>query len=329
MAQVKEKIESPEFLIEKVLPSREVHLLGGSSGAGKTRWLLKTLASWSRSEPVLGFPSHPVPYVYVSLDRSEASVIRTCEDIGVDHKTLPFLPLRDRIDEDTKLSPSLILKTVSKEFPAAKLIVIEGIARLVPGGRVIDYNTIADFLTRLGVWCQKRDATILGVHHTAKSKQDSWYENPREKLLGSGAWGGYSETILFLDLVSEDVTSKGRKLYILPRTRMANFTVNCFFDEAGRIVERGLVKGLMIERGPSADIDASVKGFIDARRNLGRSSFTLTEITGDLVPTLSRASLFRRLKELSDIGLLKSGKKGTYEIVDDSSYEQLTRAFLR
>src|SRR5574341_2578225 len=40
----------PCFLVEGIWPSREIHLIAGPSGAGKTKWLLETLVGWSRSE---------------------------------------------------------------------------------------------------------------------------------------------------------------------------------------------------------------------------------------------------------------------------------------
>ena len=73
-----------EFLIDGILPANEVHLLGVSSGSGKTTFTFQVfLAQWQKGEPLFGHQSNPVPYVYVSLDRSRSSVTRTLERLGL------------------------------------------------------------------------------------------------------------------------------------------------------------------------------------------------------------------------------------------------------
>jgi AAA domain len=327
----------PEFLIDMILPSREVHILGGMSGAGKTRWILKTLVAWTAGESILGFDSHPVPYAYISGDRSAASVERTCQDIGIPYKDIPFIPIRDlSAKSKQKLTLEFLYRRIQEEQPRAQLIIIEGIARFVAGGKTNDYTAVADFLAGLGGFCTETDRTIIGVCHTAKAKEDAWYEHPREKLLGSGAWGGYSETILFIDTVSKDVTAKGRKLYVLPRTRLGNFTVNCFFDERGRVIEKGVIDHV----GPRTTSEGKIREseentlinfYIDSCVSSGLDSFTTEEIKTALVETekLSRATVTRRLKELCDLGSLRREGKGRYKIVEVMSFEQFTGIRLR
>src|SRR5579872_2623970 len=71
------------FLIDTILPEGTVHLIGGSSGIGKSTWLLQTIHDWERGIPIIGFPSHPLPYVYLMCDRSEVDLQSTLEQIGL------------------------------------------------------------------------------------------------------------------------------------------------------------------------------------------------------------------------------------------------------
>lgn len=72
--------QSPEFLIDEIMPANEVHLICGASGSGKTTWTFQEfLAEWQAGRSVSGHASHPVPYVYIALDRTRASVTRTLE----------------------------------------------------------------------------------------------------------------------------------------------------------------------------------------------------------------------------------------------------------
>ena len=71
-----------EYLIESWMPARQVHLLGGSSGAGKTRWLINMLETvWSKGDPVFGHNSHPVPWAFISGDRDWEDMRRMLESL--------------------------------------------------------------------------------------------------------------------------------------------------------------------------------------------------------------------------------------------------------
>src|SRR4051794_13985196 len=57
-----------EHVIDGLMPVREVHLLGGPSGAGKTTWLMDFLEKWQKEEDIFGHKSHPAAFVYIAGD---------------------------------------------------------------------------------------------------------------------------------------------------------------------------------------------------------------------------------------------------------------------
>src|SRR5258708_3308179 len=122
--------DDPKYLIETILPAQEVHLIGGPSGSGKSTWVLQTLVlDWQNSKPVLGFKSHPVPWIYISADRSLASVHRTLERMHIDPM---LLRIYSAVDEQCTDLCTIIEKCIKME-PQPRLLVIEGLQSLIEG----------------------------------------------------------------------------------------------------------------------------------------------------------------------------------------------------
>lgn len=202
----------PEFLIEGILPANEVHLLGGSSGSGKTTFAFQVfLANWQQGKPFFEHASHPVPYVYASLDRSRSSVQRTLQRLNLQSEIARIVSQEDIPEEAT--APVVTLKEILKHYPDSRLLIIEGI-QLLAGDRGNGYVSVARVLKTLARFCSRHSMTILGVCHTPKMKVDEGFQHPREALLGSVSWGAYSDTIIMLNL---DELTRIITVNILPR----------------------------------------------------------------------------------------------------------------
>jgi KaiC/GvpD/RAD55 family RecA-like ATPase len=74
---------------EGLFPQGEISLVLGPSGAGKTTWLLQFIQAWYRGDPLFSRPVCPSEFLFLSFDRSEDSLERTAERLGLDLKTLP------------------------------------------------------------------------------------------------------------------------------------------------------------------------------------------------------------------------------------------------
>lgn len=190
--------DSSEFLIEGILPANEAHLIGGSSGSGKTTWLFQNfLAPWQQSEQVFGHDSHPVPYVYMSLDRSRSSVTRTLTRLSLLDQLTRIICL-DEMPE-TCLDLESVLKFGLVKFPDSKLVIIEGFA-LMSGEKTNGYTAVGKLMRQTARLCAKHKITIIGVCHAPKMKSDEQFQHSRELLLGSVSWAAYSDTIIVLNL---------------------------------------------------------------------------------------------------------------------------------
>lgn len=197
-----------EFLVDTIFPCGEAHLVGGPTGAGKTRWLFDTLLAWQRVEPVLGYPSHPCPWLYVSSDRSEKSVLRTLVSMGIDPKQIPLLSAMDK-----RLTLSQIMDHAQER--RAGLVVIESFGNFVdPPGLSIQ---VRNFFYSLRPFLNSTSATIIGVMESPKMKPKERYENPRQRIAGVATWGHYADTIALIEPEQPDEPNCNRNIIVCPR----------------------------------------------------------------------------------------------------------------
>lgn len=203
---------SPEFLIEGILPAGEVHLLGGSSGSGKTTFTFQVLlAEWQQGKPIFDHDSHPIPYVYVSLDRSRSSVIRTLDRLNLT-ESITRLVCQEDIPEEA-VTVEAVVKEAIRLYPTSKLIIIEGF-QLLAGDGTGKYTSVARTLKKAARLCSKHGLTIIGICHSPKMKIDESFQHPREMLLGSVSWGAYSDTVITLNL---DEMTGIINVHVMPR----------------------------------------------------------------------------------------------------------------
>lgn len=221
------------YVIDELFPIHEIHLIAGASGSGKTTWLAQTIEKWQNGEPIFGFASYPKPFIYLSLDRSVDGCERAFDRVGVDYGKWKVM-----VPEGAERKMRLIdvLRQLCDKHPDTRVFFIEGFASQVRDGKVSDYKIVAEFLTELQEFCVTKDITIIGVAHTAKTKEGEGYTDLRQKVLGSVAWAGYSEGIVFIQQTkAKDPESPFRDITLLPRNA-APKVIQMQFQE-GKLVE--------------------------------------------------------------------------------------------
>lgn len=215
------------YVVDLILPSHEVHLLGGPSGAGKTRWLLQSLLEWQQGKDFLGFKSHPVPWVYVAADRSVISVCRTLSGMGINPEDILAIPAWDQ-----QMGLNEILDKI--QASKAELVVWESFGSFVdpPGNG----HKVKELLSRINKFCRTHKVTVIGVVESPKQKPYERYENPRQRISGAAAWGHFSETIFLVEPEDFEVADNPyRTLHCCPRNAPA-LKILLAFDPYGRLL---------------------------------------------------------------------------------------------
>lgn len=289
-----------EYLIDRILPHTEVHLVGGSSGAGKTRWLFQTLIDdWQRGRPVLGYASHPRPWAYLVGDRTIDDACATLEDLHYNPDDVRMYSAM----ENGILDLGRALDKVMEFDPKPEVVVVEGLASLTPDKCDLNkYKDVARFLGSITRLCKLLKLTIIGVVHSPKMKEDAQYLNARQRLMGSVAWAAYSGTVILVEEMTagSQEASLLRRLTVLPRNAPEMY-LNLQFTGEGRLIE----------------VDAALNDVLFdtfLRKFKAGDTFKTADAIEALEPMMSRATINRLLDAASLGGFIEKVERGLFRV---------------
>jgi hypothetical protein len=202
-----------DFIVDRILPKREIHLFGGPSHSGKTTLLLQIIDAWRQGKDVFGHPSHPAPFVYMSCGRSAESAQSTLKRIGIDPDTFPLISTVDDGECKTFDQAYAIARKCEHDI---EVLFIDGIHYICPG-KENNLKDVSEFLAYVTRRLQELSLTLIGVGHSSKVKGDERFSNPRERFLGSSAWGTGSSTMILVERDRPDeLQNNKRKVLVMP-----------------------------------------------------------------------------------------------------------------
>ena len=222
----------PRFIIDGLFPAQRIHLVGGNSDAGKTRWLLPTFHRWARGLPFLSHSCHPVLWAYVSTDRLQAEAEDTMWSMGLDPAEIPLIPAFGR---DNKGWVQIFQIASQMKY---QLLVIEGFSDFVGDGN--NKKEIRELLCRMASFLEPcadfpNGLTIIGVMESPKQKPHEAYADPRQRISGASGWVYHSSTVVLISPNDPEGANSSRTLYFCLKNG-PRLTYQADFDESGRLV---------------------------------------------------------------------------------------------
>lgn len=289
--------EHTSFLVDTILPAKEIHLIFGPIAEENTLFALHFLAEWSVGHTWLGYATHPAPYCYVACEQSVESIRSAMAQVGLDPATTPHLSLVGRtVDEDRTVGAAIRLARAC--VPNLRVLFLDGMYSLCPG-RINDYRDSSRFLLTTLRTCTEESLTIIGCVPTSKSREGEGYTTPREKIAGSGSWGAISFTkFLFEPRRPSKVRDMTRLLTVMPRSKHTN-------ELSYTRTEHGLIYGAEGISNPELD------GWLDTVP-IGEEIPASTLVEAATRFGISRASLYRWLEERLELGFLCKLRHGVY-----------------
>ena len=306
-------------IIDPLIPRREVHLVGGASGSGKTRLLLEMILALEHQIRFIGWPVHPARWVYLSLERSSESILRTVKSADLagqlDRRRFISLSRHEAVSSAEKIFRLPIIPRDSEVFFIEPLMALAPLCRR---GRFNpnDYLEVRDFLVTLEGLCHKLNITIIGTHHATKSRQRDMIFNPRERLLGSVAWSAFSQTVMLLESTDPtDISCVTRNLDVALRDG-AGLKRRLRFNPDGRLLppycsndpedfECGSPRQ-NVSVGPQA-----LGGFLDSLP-AGEEFDTSRFLRFAKRHTVPRRTAYRWLEQKCNSGEIEKRTRGTY-----------------
>ncbi len=300
------------YLIEGMIPAGQVHLLGGPSGGGKTTLAFQMLGALMTGDQFLGRQTRQARIAYISGDRPTLSVLETQDRCGVS------FPVFSAVDENlvgedliTKIFPRLTQICGGKP----DVIYIDGFTAFVPGGFLNNYSIVAKWLAGLQRYCRKMGITIIGACHTAKTKEGEMFLNPRQRIAGSVAWAGFSETVLIIEPLTDDKDKNKRIVHILPRNHqdesmILKFNVEGRLQLPDKITHAETITGFIMS------------GILDGLEPGSQVLYSFLRDTA-VNKGVNLRTFNRWLAKMVEEGLITKEKRGIYVVPETSELAEL------
>jgi hypothetical protein len=237
-------------------PKGDVSLIGGSSGTGKTYWLMTLLEKMRRGAEVWGHTAAQRDYRVIMLDRGAKAMRRTLDKLGLSAEA------RQRVirvtSKQQEAGPVAVLTELTERNPGAEAWFIEGLDLwLKEAGQIKEVSPVLDELQRLAT---RRDIAIVASVGAPKEKtaegRDSERYHGRDTLFGSVAWGRKSETIVLVSKTDNDPLHDDcpRQYSVLVRNGRSEHFWMAFKDGELQMVDRPEPK-VHIYKGPPSKAD--------------------------------------------------------------------------
>ena len=185
-------------------PLGDVSLVGGSSGTGKTYWMMTLLEKVRPGGDVWGHTAQARDYRVLMLDRGAKAMRRTLNRLGVSPEA------KSRVIRVTSAQqlrgPVAVLAELVEREPGAKAWFVEGLDLwLKEANKMSEVAQVLDELQRLATRC---NVAIIASMGSAKEKtaegRDTERYHGRDTLFGSVAWGRKAETIVLISKTDND-----------------------------------------------------------------------------------------------------------------------------
>ena len=216
-----------DYLIEKILPAKKVHLLAGISSAGKSRFILPALVMYASGYPIMGCKSNPVPWCIVCKDRPLSDVQDTITRIGFKYSDINIIPAFGKYNKTL----DMITREIDKS--GSQFVLWEGFDMMVKNPN--SAGEVGEFLSVVTSHCEE-GKTVLGTVGVAKLKPHEMYQNPRQLVAGTSIWERATSTNLIIQAIDPGNISDGRRLLYVSMKNDPSFAVGGKFDDNGILV---------------------------------------------------------------------------------------------
>lgn len=221
-------------------PKGDISLVGGSSGAGKTYWLMTLLEKVRHGADVWGHTTTQRDYRVLMMDRGAKAMRRTLDKLALSADA------KQRVIRVTgkqqAAGPIAVMKEETERNPGAEAWFIEGLDLwLKEAAKMNEVSQVLDALQRLAT---RRNISIIASVGAPKEKtaegRDTERYRGRDALFGSVAWGRKSETIVLISKTDNDPLHDDcpRQYSVLVRNGWSEHFWMAFKDGALQMVAR-------------------------------------------------------------------------------------------
>lgn len=191
--------------IPGIIAAGSLNLISGASGVGKTALVADMCRRWRDGRSICWRPTNvPTKIAVIVGDRKWSDHKQWFEAVGF--PDIPHYSFRDdtsfswdRLHSRTAVTDIFEKAVDGLKLPPGALLIVDPISLFI-SGNLIDYKAVAIAMGKLDRIITKRKITCLGIMHMAKQKGDhkDRYTRPQDRILGSSALLGFSDTPMYL-----------------------------------------------------------------------------------------------------------------------------------
>jgi hypothetical protein len=194
-------------------PVGEVSLVGGSSGVGKTSLLIPVLEKARLGSEVFGHTTKPREYRVLLHDRSRKAMRRTAKALGLSQDVIERVVRLNAAQQGQNAGE--VLQDLITANPGAQVWLVEGLDMWVKNPNDLDeVSRTMDSLQRVAT---RNNVAVVGTLGSPKRKPGEQYQQHRDSLYGSIAWGRKAETVILMELHNPEEPDSVRRCTILTR----------------------------------------------------------------------------------------------------------------
>lgn len=198
-------------------PKGDVSLIGGSSGSGKTYWLMTLLEKVRQGADVWGHKAQARDYRVLMHDRGAKGMRRTLNALGLPPEA------KERVirltSKQQARKPAEVLEAAIDREPGVEAWFIEGLDMWFSDAAKM--NVVAPIMDDLQRVATRRNVAVIATVGAPKEKtaegQDIARYRGRDALFGSSALARKCETVVLISKTDEDDADAPRQYSVLPR----------------------------------------------------------------------------------------------------------------
>ena len=295
-----------EFLVDRIFPTRRLHIIAAPVGIGKTTFLFQLCRSLLDGTDFLEEKTRRAPGIlYLSADRTRREAYATLRRMGC----LDLIPRMSWmfVHENTSDVEAYLENLIEKHTVPGQLMIVEPLTHFLRDGQnkmgnPNDYLHVSHFLGRIKKYIERHDITMICSLHSAKSKGDMVYAAMREKVLGSAAWGGMTNTIVFIEPTdADDPASPYRTIHIMPRD------IRAFSLEYMQETEHGLLIPVPVAKPFKSELDKCLDNHPD-------DTFTIEHVhEWQMRANVSWPTVERWLRQKIQDGYIERVQRGVFK----------------